>query len=146
MTATKKSFSFRRQWLDAINIISDEKLRREIISIIVNYGFTGQLTTSASDVVNAMVSLIISQIPRKRDTVDENAATGHTAQAGEENSRTQHTADTSNGNIPRAYTPPHIGQPAIRAQKKGKLTTSHRYNPVPLLRSRPGGVPGELVV
>lgn len=33
-----------------------------------------------------------------------------------------------------------------RGTKKGKLTTSHRYNPVPLLRSRPGGVPGELVV
>ena len=31
-------------------------------------------------------------------------------------------------------------------QKKGKLTTSHRYNPIPLLRSRPGGVLGELVV
>lgn len=30
--------------------------------------------------------------------------------------------------------------------KKGKLPTSHRYNPVPLLRSRPDGVPGELVV
>ena len=30
--------------------------------------------------------------------------------------------------------------------KKGKLTTSHRYNPLPLLRSRPGGVHGELVV
>lgn len=34
----------------------------------------------------------------------------------------------------------------VRAQKKGKLTTSHRYNPVPLLRSRSDGVPGELVV
>ena len=33
-----------------------------------------------------------------------------------------------------------------RGTKKGKLTTSHLYNPVPLLRSRPGGVPGELVV
>ena len=26
--------------------------------------------------------------------------------------------------------------------KKGKLTTSHRYNPIPLLRSRPGGFSG----
>ncbi len=32
------------------------------------------------------------------------------------------------------------------AQKKGKLSTSHRYNLVPLLRSRPGGVGRELVV
>lgn len=30
--------------------------------------------------------------------------------------------------------------------KKGKLNTSHRYNPVPLLPSGSGGVPGELVV
>ncbi len=34
----------------------------------------------------------------------------------------------------------------VWTQKKGKLTTSHRYNPIPLLRSRPGGVFGELVV
>ena len=26
--------------------------------------------------------------------------------------------------------------------KKGKLTTSHRYDPIPLLRSRPGGFSG----
>jgi len=32
------------------------------------------------------------------------------------------------------------------AQKKGKQSTSHRYNLVPLLRSRPGGVRRELVV
>ena len=31
-------------------------------------------------------------------------------------------------------------------QKKGKLTTSHRYNLLPLLRSGPGGVQRELVV
>ena len=30
--------------------------------------------------------------------------------------------------------------------KKGKLTTSHRYNLLPLLRSGPGGVQRELVV
>ncbi len=30
--------------------------------------------------------------------------------------------------------------------KKGKLATSHRYDPVPLLRLRSDGVPGELVV
>ena len=30
--------------------------------------------------------------------------------------------------------------------KKGKLTTSHRYNLLPLLRSRPGGIQRELVV
>ena len=34
----------------------------------------------------------------------------------------------------------------IMGQKKGKLTTSHRYNLLPLLRSRPGGVQRELVV
>lgn len=33
-----------------------------------------------------------------------------------------------------------------RAQKKGKLLASHRYNLIPLLRSRPGGVLRELVV
>lgn len=32
------------------------------------------------------------------------------------------------------------------AQKKGKLLASHRYNLIPLLRSRPGGVLRELVV
>ena len=31
-------------------------------------------------------------------------------------------------------------------QKKGKRTTSHRYNLLPLLRSGPGGVQRELVV
>lgn len=30
--------------------------------------------------------------------------------------------------------------------KKGKLLLSHRYNPLPLLRSHPGGVQEELVV
>ncbi len=37
-------------------------------------------------------------------------------------------------------------KPDVRAQKKGKLATSHRYDPLPLLRSRPGGIHGELVV
>lgn len=32
------------------------------------------------------------------------------------------------------------------ARKKGKLLASHRYNLIPLLRSRPGGVLRELVV
>ena len=31
-------------------------------------------------------------------------------------------------------------------KKKGKLLLSHRYNPLPLLRSHPGGVQEELVV
>ena len=35
---------------------------------------------------------------------------------------------------------------ARRAQKRGKLITSHRYNLVPLLPSDPGGIPRELVV
>jgi len=30
--------------------------------------------------------------------------------------------------------------------KKGKLPTSHRYDRLPLLRSRPGGIQQELVV
>ena len=30
--------------------------------------------------------------------------------------------------------------------KKGKLPTSHRYDHLPLLRSRPGGIRQELVV
>ncbi len=33
-----------------------------------------------------------------------------------------------------------------RAQKKGKLNISHRYNHIPLLPSGPGGVLQELVV
>ena len=33
-----------------------------------------------------------------------------------------------------------------RKIKKGKLLLSHRYNPLPLLRSHPGGVQEELVV
>lgn len=33
-----------------------------------------------------------------------------------------------------------------RAQKKGKLNISHRYNRIPLLPSGPGGVLQELVV
>ena len=33
-----------------------------------------------------------------------------------------------------------------RHKKKGKLLLSHRYNPLPLLRSHPGGVQEELVV
>jgi hypothetical protein len=33
-----------------------------------------------------------------------------------------------------------------RRKKKGKLLLSHRYNPLPLLRSHPGGVQEELVV
>ena len=35
---------------------------------------------------------------------------------------------------------------AIKAQKKGKLLISHRYNRIPLLNSLPGGVLQELVV
>ena len=35
---------------------------------------------------------------------------------------------------------------SIINQKKGKLSTSHRYNLIPLLPSDPGGVLRELVV
>lgn len=63
----KTSFSFRRSWLDAINMINDAALRAEITAAVVNYGLTGELTPSDSDIVNAIVTLIISQIPRKRD-------------------------------------------------------------------------------
>ena len=35
---------------------------------------------------------------------------------------------------------------SIVAQKKGKLSTSHRYDLLPLLPSDPGGIQRELVV
>lgn len=66
MYMNPKSFSFRRTWLEAVNKITDAALRAEIISTVVNYGLTGELAESSSDVVNAMAALIISQIPRKR--------------------------------------------------------------------------------
>lgn len=34
----------------------------------------------------------------------------------------------------------------LKEKKVGKLLLSHRYNPLPLLRSHPGGVQEELVV
>lgn len=34
----------------------------------------------------------------------------------------------------------------VELKKMGKLLLSHRYNPLPLLRSHPGGVQEELVV
>ena len=49
----KTSFSFRRSWLDAINMINDAALRAEITAAVVNYGLTGELTPSDSDIVNA---------------------------------------------------------------------------------------------
>ena len=39
-----------------------------------------------------------------------------------------------------------MGRVDVRAQKKGKLDISHRYNRIPLLPSGPGGILQELVV
>lgn len=64
----KSSFSFHRKWLDAINMIEDAAIRAEIISTVVNYGLTGELVRSESDVVNAMAALIISQISRGKNS------------------------------------------------------------------------------
>lgn len=55
----KKSFSFRRKWMEAINKIEDVALRAEITMAVVTYGLTGEMPCSESDVVNAMVTLII---------------------------------------------------------------------------------------
>ena len=40
----------------------------------------------------------------------------------------------------------HVLWPAELKRQVGELPTSHRYNPLPLLRSRSGGIHGELVV
>ena len=40
----------------------------------------------------------------------------------------------------------HVLWPAELKRQVGELSTSHRYNPLPLLRSRSGGIHGELVV
>lgn len=69
---------------------------------------------------------------------------------------TFHHHPRSGHNLPRVYFDGDKGASfkqlvkiifhGIYIQKKGKLTTSHRYDPIPLLRSRPGGILGELVV
>ena len=40
----------------------------------------------------------------------------------------------------------HVLWPTELKRRVGKLTTSRRYNQVPLLRSSPGGIPRELAV
>jgi len=42
--------------------------------------------------------------------------------------------------------PPDLRSRKKGHKKKGKHLLSHRYNPLPLLRSHPGGVQEELVV
>ena len=81
MYMNPKSFSFRRTWLEAVNKITDAALRAEIISTVVNYGLTGELAESSSDVVNAMAALIISQIPRKRAPRQQEQTESDTAPA-----------------------------------------------------------------
>ncbi len=81
MYMNPKSFSFRRTWLEAVNKITDAALRAEIIATVVNYGLTGELAESSSDVVNAMAALIISQIPRKRAPRQQEQTESDTAPA-----------------------------------------------------------------
>ena len=65
-TMTNSKFSFRRAWLDAINQIKNVAIRAEITHAVVHYGLTGERLATKSDVVDAMLSLIIAQIPKKR--------------------------------------------------------------------------------
>ena len=68
----KKSFSFRRKWLDAINLIEDAAIRAEITLAVIEYALNGTPVSSESDVVQAMAALIISQMPKRRaDTPTE---------------------------------------------------------------------------
>ena len=106
----KKSFSFRRSWLDAINLIEDETLRAEITLIVVNYGLTGELTESSSDVVNAMVALIVSQITRRQPhpTSDTDSKTIEDS--------TEKSSATSTQNIENTH--PSISSLQTSGQKK----------------------------
>lgn len=63
---TNSKFSFRHAWLDAINQIKNAAIRAEITHAVVHYGLTGERLATKSDVVDAMLSLIIAQIPKKR--------------------------------------------------------------------------------